>query len=155
SVEIVLPGRRSLPEHRRTPGETSTPKASLDPEGSIPRRLEQQIRSRAGGAAGSGRLNIAPLVRAGAAFGDALAGDRPLGREDRTVLGTVSIAILVFAAVSWFVPTVIGWTVATVATWFGMVTGTRAYLQARRARADEQEKEKEREASSRGGEARS
>ncbi len=37
---------------------------------------------------------MAPLVRAGSLLGGALAGNRPLGREDRTVLGTLSVAIL-------------------------------------------------------------
>ena len=43
---------------------------------------------------------MAPLVRARGAVGDSLAGDRPLGREDRTVLGTVSTFILSAAVIA-------------------------------------------------------
>ena len=43
-------------------------------------------------------LRLAQLVRAGVSFSDALAGHRILGREDRTILGTVAI-IAISAAV--------------------------------------------------------
>jgi len=132
--EIVLPGGRTLPVGR-LPGETDTPKAPLDPEGSIPERIEQQLRSR--GATGSRRVRMAPLVRAGSVLGGALAGNRTLGREDRTVLGTLSVAILVLAALAGVFPVFVGWAVAVVATWFGVVTGIRALAQRRRARAAE------------------
>jgi len=82
---------------------------------------------------------MAPLVRAGSAFGGALAGNRTLGREDRTVLGTVSVLILMVALVAAFFPTVVGWAVAAVAIWFGTVTGIRALAQARRGRAEERQ----------------
>jgi uncharacterized membrane protein YdbT with pleckstrin-like domain len=71
------------------------------------------------------------------AFGEALAGDRTLGREDRTVLGTVSVMIAAVAVLAWFFPTGVGWMVWAVATWLAVTTGIRAYLQARRARAEE------------------
>ena len=80
---------------------------------------------------------MASVVRASEALGEALAGDRHLGREDRTVLGITSVAILLAAAVAALVPTVVGWTVAVVAGWFGVTTGVRAYVQARRARIEE------------------
>ena len=51
-----------------------------------------------------GQITLAPLVRASAALGEALAGDRPLGREDRTVLGTVSVIIAAVATFAWFPP---------------------------------------------------
>jgi hypothetical protein len=79
------------------------------------------------------------VVRARDVLGGALAGDRSLGREDRTVLGTTSIVILLLAAVAALVPSVIGWIVAIVAGWFGLTTGARALVQARRARAEERE----------------
>ena len=132
--EIVLPGRPTLPAGR-LPGEADTPKALLDPEGTIPERIEQQLRSR--GATGGRRVGMAPLVRAGSVLGGALAGNRTLGREDRTVLGTLSVAILVLAALAAIFPVFVGWAVAVVATWFGVVTGIRALAQRRRARAAE------------------
>ena len=89
---------------------------------------------------------MAPLVRAGSALGGALAGNRPLGREDRTVLGTLSVGLLAVAGVMAFMPTVVGWIVAAVAAWFGAVIGIRAYSQARRARAEERQVELIREA---------
>jgi len=134
SVEITLPRTRPYPA---VLGEAEIRKASLDPEGTLPERLEQQLRT-----LGTGRrMRMAPLVRAGAALGDALAGDRTLGREDRTVLGTLSIAILSLAIVAGIFPTLIGWIVAVVASWFGIVTGVRASMQARRARIEERSEE--------------
>ncbi len=130
SVEITLPRR---PVRQLYRGEGDTPKASLDPEGTLPERLEQQLRT-----LGTGRrIRMAPLVRAGTALGDALAGDRSLGREDRTMLGTLSVAILVLALLAALFPDVVGWVVAVVAAWFGIVIGVRAYVQARRARIEE------------------
>jgi Na+/H+-translocating membrane pyrophosphatase len=66
-----------------------------------------------------------------------LAGDRTLGREDRTVLGTVSVFIIALAVFAAALPVVVGWIVAFVAGWFGLTTAIRAYLQARRANAEE------------------
>ncbi len=135
SVEITLPRRLEVGQG---PGEvTETPRASLDPEGTVPQRLGQQLRT-----LGSGRrMRMAPLVRAGASLGDALAGDRPLGREDRTVLGTLAVAILAVAVVAALLPEVVGWGVAVVAAWFGVVVGVRAYMHARRARIEERSEE--------------
>lgn len=136
SVEITLPGTPRPLRRLPTPGEMPFPTEPLDPQGTLPERLEQQIRTLGTGAA---RLRIAPFLRAGAALGDALAGNRVLGREDRTVLGTVSGAILVFGGLSALFPTVVGWVVATLALWFGVVVGVRAWVQARRARQEEEE----------------
>ena len=77
------------------------------------------------------------MVRAGEALGGALAGNRSLGREDRTVLGALSIAILALGFVAALMPSVVGWIVAISAGWLGLTTGARAYLQARRARLEE------------------
>ncbi|MEX2466893.1 MAG: phospholipase D-like domain-containing protein [Gemmatimonadota bacterium] len=133
SVEIVLPGR-VRPGRSVLPTPSEPPQESLEPSGSLPERLEQQWRA-LGHA--PGRLTMASVVRAGFVLGDALAGDRPLGREDRTVLGTLSIAILIVAGVAALWPGVVGWTIALVLGWFGVTTGIRAFLQARRARHEE------------------
>jgi len=135
SVEIVLPGGPVRVDARaRKPGEAHTPKTPLEPQGSLPARLERELR-----ALGERRrhFGMATLVRAGATLGDALAGNRWLGREDRTVLGTVAVLVLAFAALAAIFPVVVGWTVAAIAAWLGSVTGIRAYLQARRAWAEE------------------
>jgi hypothetical protein len=107
---------------------------SIEPSGSLQQRLEQQWRSLG---QAPGRLSLASVVRAGFVLGDALAGDRTLGREDRTVLGTVSIAILVVAGLAALAPTLVGWSIAGILGWFGVTTGIRAFLQARRARQEE------------------
>jgi cardiolipin synthase len=138
SREIVLPGRAGA-SVGRLPGEVITPKALLDPEGTIPERIEQQLRSL--GTGRSRRVGMAPLVRAGSILGGALAGHRTLGREDRTVLGTLSVAILLVAVLAAVFPVFVGWGVAVLTTWFGVVTGVRAFAQARRARAEERRAE--------------
>lgn len=132
SIEIVLPSQRrevgvTVPE---SPGATEP----LDPQGTLPERM-MQIRNL--GTGQSSGISMAPLVRARGALGDSLAGDRPLGREDRTVLGTVSTFILSAAVIAALFPTFVGIMVAVVAGWFGLTTGIRAYLQSRRARSGE------------------
>jgi len=133
SIEIVLPGRKL--EHGIEMSESSGTTESLDPQGTLPERMMQ---IRALGAAQS-RITMAPLVRARGALGDSLAGDRPIGREGRTVLGTVSAIILSTAIIAAFFPTFVGAMVAVVAGWFGLTTGIRAYLQSRRAWSEGQE----------------
>jgi len=82
---------------------------------------------------------VADLVRAGSALGDAIAGRRTLGREDRTVLGTLALIALATAALAGFFPWIVGWIVAFLAGWFGIVLGVRSLHQARRARREEEE----------------
>ncbi len=130
SVEIILPSARGA-ERERLQGEAPVPRSSLDPEGSLPQRLERELRSRGGGSTG---WRLSDFVRAGSIFGDALAGHRPLGREDRTVLGTVSTAALVLAVLVALVPHWVGWVVAAALAWLGGTGSVRAYLEKRRAR---------------------
>lgn len=138
SVEIVLPGARLVPPPR-VRGEADTPVTPLDPEGSIPERLEREIRQRTSGdKGGSTGWRIADLLRAGSIFGDALAGHRPLGREDRTVLGTVSAGALVAAVLLAFLPHIAGWTLAFVLAWLGVTGTVRALIERRRARQREE-----------------
>jgi cardiolipin synthase len=141
SREIVLPRRRSTVAAGDQPGlpRTVLPQESLDPEGPLHLRLERQLRT----LGSPGRLGMAPLVRAGSLLGGALAGSRRLGREDRTVLGTLSVMIIVAAVLAGIFPTLVGWTVAAAAFWFGTVTGIRALEQARRARTEEGHEEME------------
>jgi cardiolipin synthase len=136
SREIVLPRRAVAGFREPEPGEAPAARQEpLDPEGTLPQRLGQTVRT----LGTPGRLGLAPLVRAGSAFGGALAGNRQLGREDRTVLGTVSILILLVAVLAAFLPTLVGWTVAALGIWFGGAVGIRALAQRRRGRAEERQ----------------
>ena len=134
SVEIVLPGRQ-LKAGIEIPEESGATEP-LDPQGTLPKRIKQQMQTLG---TTQGHMTMAPLVRARAALGDSLAGDRPIGREDRTVLGTVSALILSTAIFTAFFPTFVGVVVAVLACWFGLTTGVRAYLQSRRARTEERQ----------------
>jgi cardiolipin synthase len=129
SVEIVLPGR--LPAARRRMGEVITPTTSLDPEGSVSERIQRELK--AGVVPGTG-LRVADFVRAGSTFGDALAGLRPLGREDRTVLGLVAVLTLPVAVFAGFFPVIAGWALAVILAWLGGVAAVRAWIEGRRAR---------------------
>jgi len=132
SREIVLPRTDVAGARAHPAGEGGAPRqVPLDPQGTLAQRWGSIRATRT-----TGRLG-APLVRAGSALGGALAGNRTLGREDRTVLGTVAIVILLFSALAAFAPTLVGWMVAAVGIWFGTVTGIRAFAQRRRGRAEE------------------
>lgn len=132
SVEIVLPGRRLVvsgvgPEGA-VPAAASGPEprvASLDPEGTFQERLE--IWMGEGGTVHGFRM--ADLVRAGSSLGEAIAGRRTLGREDRTVLGTLSVFFLILSGIAILVPRWVGWFVAGVLAWLGLVGGLRTVSQ--------------------------
>ena len=134
SQEILLPGEAA----RRMSGDSGADIArpaprttSLDPPQTLQERLEE-LRKRSG----STGWRLADLVRAGSAFGEAIAGHRVLGREDRTVLGTVSVLVLLVATFAAFFPSVIGWMLAVVGGWFGIVLAARSVYQAREARRE-------------------
>jgi dolichol kinase len=76
-------------------------------------------------------------MRAGSVVGTAIAGHRPLGREDRTLLGTVSALTVGVALLFAIFPSVLGWTIAVLLAWLGIVTGVRAFVEAREARLEE------------------
>ncbi len=157
SVEIVLPRKQMVmgleDEARRmatVPGEQPTPKASLEPEGSLQQRLERNLQAslrRAGrpGSGGSTGWRVADLMRASTALGDAIAGHRALGREDRTVLGTSAVLLVGLAVLAAFFPAVIGWVVAAALGWMGIVTAVRAVAETRRARGERARMEREME----------
>jgi cardiolipin synthase len=174
SVEIVLPRRRismyegGPPAGEHEPHGTQAPddggahpeahghlparRESLEPVGPLTERLAGEIqRSLRTGSGGSTGWRIADFVRAGSAFGDAIAGHRTLGREDRTVLGTAATALLVLAVLLAIFPTAAGWTLAVVLGWFAIVLAVRALIQARRARVAEQSMERMMERIDEGG----
>ena len=143
SVEIVLPRRQLLAqratvpvEQAPSPGEPPTPKIPLEPEGTFPQRLGRELQDRSKRRRSKG-WRLAVLVRAGRALGGALAGHRTLGREDRTVLGTGALLLIVIAAFAALLPDVVGWFVTIIAGWLGAVPGMRAFTQARNARLEE------------------
>jgi cardiolipin synthase len=122
SVEIVLP-RRHLSLYRAVQPEEGAPRGPL--------RHPGHKRGKGTG------WKLANLVRAGTTLGSAIAGHRALGREDRTILGTVSLLLTAVALAAAFFPRAFGWVVAGVAGWLGIVTGLRAFVQARQARLEE------------------
>ena len=138
SVEIVLPRRHlSLYRAAQLEGaaeEPPTRTAPLEPESGHklgPRHPPGHLHGKGTG------WKLANLVRAGATLGSAIAGQRALGREDRTLLTTLAFLLLVFAVGAWIFPQVIGWIAAFVAGWLGVVTAVRAFVQGRQARLEE------------------
>ena len=81
------------------------PTTPLEPEGKLTERLEAMMDRETV----LRPWRLAQLVRAGVSFSDALAGHRVLGREDRTILGTVAIIAISSAVVVGFFPLVFGW----------------------------------------------
>jgi cardiolipin synthase len=140
SVEIVLSRHHMsfyrASEREETAGEPPTPKAPLEPEGSLPQRFRRQLLDRRRHGRSSG-WKLAHLVRAGATLGSAMAGQRSLGREDRTLLDTVALLLVGLALFAWVLPGVLGALVAGIAGWLGLVTGVRGFMQWRRARKEE------------------
>jgi cardiolipin synthase len=137
AVEIVLPPGKNIPrpEKAKQPVPVGTsPQTSLDPGKTFQERLER-LRLGSGAPVPWG---VPDLVRAGSTLGDAIAGHRTLGREDRTVLGTTALLTLIVAGLSAFFPWVVGWVVALLTGWFGIVLGVRSVVQARRARREEE-----------------
>ena len=127
AVEIVMPGR-ATPAVPPPKGKTPAP-TLLEVEGPLSERLHLW-RTRA---PGSG-LRVADVVRAGSALGDAIAGSRSLGREDRTVLGTVAGSLLIVGVAAATFPRAAGWSLAALLVWLGITMGIRAWAAARRAR---------------------
>jgi cardiolipin synthase len=125
SSEIVLPGRRrtrvAVPAEP-PPALHGLPATPLEPEGKLTERLEAMMDRETV----LRPWRLAQLVRAGVSFGDALAGHRTLGREDRAILGTVAIIAISAAVVVGFFPIVFGWALALVLAWLGVVMGFRA-----------------------------
>ena len=135
AMEIVLPSRfapvASVPQIGGGREGGGQAQATLDPGRTLQERFE---RLRAG--SGVPAWGVPALVRAGSSLGDAIAGHRTLGREDRTVLGTAAGLVLLVSVLAAFFPRIVGWFIAFVTGWFGIVLGVRALVQARRARRE-------------------
>ena len=149
SVEIILPRTPSrelsspaseVPVGGGRPGGIAEPglgKASLE-SASHGRRWGKAVT----GPGGQG-LTIADLARAGSALGDAIAGHRVVGREDRVVLITVAVFLLVLAGIGIVFPRVLGWTVAVLFGWIGAVLAVRGISQTYRARRERKAEEED------------
>lgn len=137
SVEIVLPRDGGRPNSPRgvASDEPGLGTAPLDPNPSFVERARARSWMRSGGQS----LTIADFARAGSAFGDAIAGHRVVGREDRAVLAAVSTLLILTAVVAVFFPRVIGWILAGLFGWVGLVLAVRSLAQAWRARREEEE----------------
>jgi cardiolipin synthase len=133
ATEIVLPRKLASVTQLALgieDGDGDRAQATLDPGRTFQERLN---RLRAGTGV-SAHWGVPALVRAGSSLGDAIAGHRTLGREDRTVLGTAALLIFAVGLFAAFFPWIVGWLVAFIAGWFGIVLGVRGLIQARRAR---------------------
>ncbi len=128
SMEILLPGV-ARPPAVAAPG-TPRGAAELADEPTLTARLRGWGR----GAPGAQTLTLADLVRAGTSLGDAIAGSRVVGREDRAVLLALTLALLAGAALLALFPRTMAWTLAAILGWFGGVLAIRALVQRARAR---------------------
>lgn len=135
SVEIVLPRWSGAGPGAGGARPVAPRVAPLEPEGSLGERLEA-LRRQPGGSTG---FRMADLARLGTALGFAIAGQRVLGREDRTALGTSAAVILALAVLIAVFPRVAAWSAAGLLGWLGLVLAVRAVIQARRARQVERE----------------
>jgi cardiolipin synthase len=133
SSEVILPGSRkshTITQEDHSPEFKETTQTPLDPEKGFTKRLEALKETKQN----TRQWHLAQFVRASASFGGALAGHRTLGREDRTILGTVSVIAITAAVAVGFFPKLFGWTTAFVLLWLGLVTGVRAISQRMSAR---------------------
>lgn len=138
SVEIVLPGRTTI-GGKAVSTAVGMSTVSLDPEEALHVRIERRLKEMG---TSPGRLTLASVVRASDVLGHALAGNRTIGREDRTVVGLLAVAVLLVAVVAALLPTVTGLVIAVVSGWLGLTIGVRALVQSRRAHAEEQRAER-------------
>lgn len=133
SIEIVLPRRKVSPSGADRPDRRDAPRqSSLDPQDPLPERALALLRENP---TLSG-LRVAQLVRAGAQFGEALAGNRLLGPEDRAVLGTVATILLVVTVALVLIPKVVAWSLAVVFAWIWLIITVRVMSAKRRAKKE-------------------
>jgi cardiolipin synthase A/B len=137
AVEIRLPGAagaRGDVGHREARAE-----AELPDEPSFADRLRGWGR----GAPGAQTLTLADLVRAGSSLGEAIAGSRVIGREDRTVLGTLTVVLLAGSILLALFPRALAWTLAVILGWMGGVLAIRGIAQRTRARREIRKRKRE------------
>lgn len=138
AVEIRLPGSADAPGdvgHREAKRLTELPD-----EPSFAARLRGWGR----GAPGAQTLTLADLVRAGSSLGEAIAGSRVVGREDRAVLFALTTALLGAAALLALFPRTLAWTLAVILGWLGGVLAIRGIAARARARREIRARRRER-----------
>jgi len=142
SVEIILPLSPAGASPSASPAVASDGSRATElaepglGKASLESAFYERRRGRAVTGPGGQGLTIADLARAGSALGDAIAGHRVVGREDRVVLITAAVLVLALAAIGAFFPRVLGWTVAVLFGWIGGVLAVRGMSQAYRARTE-------------------
>ncbi len=129
AVEILLPSDFQTRELEEAAGRgISTLEEAPD--------LAARWRGWARSATGRQTLTLADLVRAGSTLGDAIAGHRVVGREDRAVLAALTVALLTGATLAIFLPRTAAWTLAALMAWLGGVLALRGLFQFFRARRE-------------------
>jgi cardiolipin synthase A/B len=123
AVEIILPS--AVRGYEAGKGMTELEEA---PE------FARRIRSWSRASSGAQTLTLADLVRAGSSLGDAIAGHRVVGREDRALLAALSVALLTAALLAAIFPRTVAWTAAVMMGWMGSVLAIRGILQFLKAR---------------------
>jgi cardiolipin synthase A/B len=101
--------------------------------------LSSRIRAWGRTVPGAQTLTLADLVRAGSGLGDAIAGHRVVGREDRALLAALSVALLTAALLAALFPRTVAWTAAGILGWLGGVLALRGLLQFLKARREARE----------------
>jgi len=133
SVEIVFPARRAFPAGAGPLARVGAPRqTSLDPEDPLSERALALLRENPN----LGGVRVAQLVRAGAQFGEALAGNRVLGPEDRAVLGTAATFLFVVTVALVLIPKVVAWSLAAVLAWIWLIITVRVMSARRRAKRE-------------------
>lgn len=135
AVEIILPS--AVRGHEAGKGMTELEEA---PE------FTRRIRSWSRASSGAQTLTLADLVRAGSSLGDAIAGHRVVGREDRALLAALSVALLTAALLAAVFPRTVAWTAAVMMGWMGSVLAMRGLLQFLKARQRVREEKRREEA---------
>jgi cardiolipin synthase A/B len=128
SVEILLPGAAAARDRARIREAKGESELIDEPT------LAARIRRWGPGAPGAQTLTLADLFRAGSSLGDAIAGSRVIGREDRAVLLALTVTLLTAAVLLALFPRTLAWTLAVVLGWLGGVLAIRGLVQRARAR---------------------
>jgi len=123
SVEIVLPGSSVSVSAGVARVETSDAprRSSLDPEDPLSERTLAMLRENPNLTG----LRLSQVVRAGAQFGEALAGNRILGPEDRAVLGTVATLLFILTVALVVIPKIVAWSLAVIIGWIWLIMTVR------------------------------
>ena len=127
AVEILLPSA-----FRDREDEAGQGVSTLEEDPDLATRWRTWARRPSGAQA----LTLADFVRAGSSLGDAIAGHRVVGREDRAVLAALTVALLTGAVLAFFLPRTVAWTLAALMAWFGGVLALRGLVQYGRARRE-------------------